>query len=132
MLESGLIKLEIKEDFIYPNKEIHGTIVINYDGRFDTVVINSQIENSSDIFNYLEINGKKINYSYSRISIFKSDLRNANRIEFSAITNHIPTINSTKVKFRTSIIQEHKEVANDIVFLEIRNNKLDENPLQKN
>jgi len=40
------IKLQIFEQIIYPNEEIHGKIELNYDGRFDTVVINSQIENS--------------------------------------------------------------------------------------
>lgn len=124
MLEKNQIKLEIQEESIIPNKEIHGKIIINYDGRYDTIVINSQIEDSRDILKYIEINGKKINYDYPRISLFKSDLRNPKIVEFSAITTHIP-IDRSKVKLRTSIIQEHKEIANDVVFLEIRNKELD-------
>jgi hypothetical protein len=124
MFEKDQIKLEIQEESIIPNKEIHGKIIINYDGRYDTIVINSQIEDSRDILKYIEINGKKINYDYPRISLFKSDLRNPKIVEFSAITTHIP-IDRSKVKLRTSIIQEHKEIANDVVFLEIRNKELD-------
>jgi hypothetical protein len=128
MVEKDQIKLEIKEKSIFPNEEIHGRIIINYDGRFDTIVVNSQIENSSDIFVYVKINGKKINYPYSRISIFKSDLADTKIIEFSAISKHVPLNGSTKVKFRTSIIQEHKEIANDIVFLEIRSDDINKKP----
>lgn len=124
MLEKDQIKLEIQEESIIPNKEIHGKIIINYSGRYDTIVINSQIEDSRDTLKYIKINGKKINYDYPRISLFKSDLTNPKIIEFSAITTHIP-IDQSKVKLRTSIIQEHKEIANDVVFLEIRNQDLD-------
>ncbi|MDF0679756.1 MAG: hypothetical protein P0116_02195 [Candidatus Nitrosocosmicus sp.] len=44
---------------------------INYTGRFDSISINSQIEDSSDVFTYTEINGKKINHPYARLSIMK-------------------------------------------------------------
>jgi hypothetical protein len=119
------IKLQIFEQIIYPNEEIHGKIELNYDGRFDTVVINSQIENSNDIFNYIELNGKKINHPYARLSIFRKEIGDRNTIEFTAITKHIPSTSSgfTRVKFRTSIIQEHKEIANYIFFRDIKKEK---------
>lgn len=119
------IKLQIVEQFIYPNEKIHGKIELNYDGRFDSVVINSQIENSNDIFNYIELNGKKINHPYARLSIFRKELGDRNIIEFTAITKHIPSTSSgfTRVKFRTSIIQEHKEIANYILFRDIKKEK---------
>ncbi|HJS63265.1 MAG TPA: hypothetical protein VJ767_00230 [Nitrososphaeraceae archaeon] len=119
------IKLQIFEQIIYPNEEIHGKIELNYDGRFDSVVINSQIENSNDIFNYIELNGKKINHPYARLSIFRKELGDRNTIEFTAITKHIPSTSSgfSRVKFRTSIIQEHKEIANYIFFRDIKKEK---------
>jgi hypothetical protein len=119
------IKLQIVEQLIYPNEKIHGKIELNYDGRFDSVVINSQIENSNDIFNYIELNGKKINHPYARLSIFRKELGDRNIIEFTAITKHIPSPSSgfTRVKFRTSIIQEHKEIANYILFRDIKKDK---------
>jgi hypothetical protein len=119
------IKLQIVEQIIYPNEKIHGKIELNYDGRFDSVVINSQIENSNDIFNYIELNGKKINHPYARLSIFRKELGDRNIIEFTAITKHIPSTSYgfTRVKFRTSIIQEHKEIANYILFRDIKKEK---------
>jgi hypothetical protein len=115
--------LTINETEIHPNQEIHGRIEVNYSERFDTIVINSQIENSSDIFNYLQLNGKKINHPYARLSIYKKDLEEKRIVDFIAITQHLPKNDFSKVKFRASIIQEHKEVINDILFLKIKKNK---------
>ncbi len=120
MQEKKELFLTIEENEIHPNEEIHGRIELNYNGRFDTIVINSHIENSSDICNYIELNGKKINHPYSRLSIYKKDLEEKRIINFIAITQHIPKNDFSKVKFRTSIIQEHKEVANDILILKIK------------
>ena len=120
MQEKKELSLTIKETEIHPNQEIHGRIEVNYNERFDTIVINSQIENSSDIFNYIELNGKKINHPYARLSIYKKDLEEKRVVDFIAITQHIPKNDFSKVKFRTSIIQEHKEVANDILILKIK------------
>ncbi|MGI9011741.1 MAG: hypothetical protein ACR2F1_11220 [Nitrososphaeraceae archaeon] len=114
------LSLTIEENEIHPNQEIHGSIEVNYNGRFDTIVINSQIENSNDICNYIELNGKKINHPYARLSIYKKELEEKRIIDFIAITQHVPKNVFSKVKFRTSIIQEHKEVANDILFLQIK------------
>ncbi|MGI0051946.1 MAG: hypothetical protein ACRD8K_09435 [Nitrososphaeraceae archaeon] len=126
MQEKKELSLTIKETEIYPNQEIHGRIEVNYNERFDTIVINSQIENSSDIFNYIQLNGKKINHPYARLSIYKKDLEEKRIVDFIAITQHIPTNDFSKVKFRASIIQEHKEVINDILFLKIKK-ELNEN-----
>ena len=74
MEERKELFLTIEENEIYPNEEIHGRIQVNYNGRFDSIVINSQIENSNDICNYIELNGEKINHPYARLSIYKKDL----------------------------------------------------------
>ena len=123
MQEKKELSLTIKETVIHPNQEIHGRIELNYNERFDTIVINSQIENSSDIFNYLQLNGKKINHPYARLSIYKKDLEEKRIVDFIAITQHLPKNDFSKVKFRVSIIQEHKEVINAILFLKIKKGK---------
>ena len=114
------VSLTIEENEIHPNQHIHGRIEVNYNGRFDSIVINSQIENSNDICNYIQVNGKQINHPYARLSIYKKDLEEKRIIDFIAITQHIPKNDFSKVKFRTSIIQEHKEIANDLLFLQIK------------
>ena len=116
------ISIRIKEKEINSNTEIHGEIELNYDGRFDSIVINSQIENSNDIFTYTQVNAKIINHPYARLSLLKKDLEDKKIIEFVAVSKHLPSKEFSKVKFRTSIIQEHKEVANDIIFIKIIKN----------
>ena len=44
-------------------------------------------------------------------------------VDFIAITQHLPKNDFSKVKFRVSIIQEHKEVINAILFLKIKKDK---------
>jgi hypothetical protein len=50
--------------------------------------------------------------------ILKQDIKNVNEINFTAVTEHVPE-KLSNVKFRASIIQEHKEVADVVAFLRI-------------
>ena len=114
------VSISLAESSIVAGNDLHGTVVINYSGRFDSVVINSQIENSSDVFSYTSINGKNVKHPYARLSIFKSELAGRNTIDFTATTNHVPAEGEhSNVKFRVSIIQEHKEVVSDVTYLRI-------------
>ena len=119
MSEQKQVSILLAESSLAAGEDLHGTVVINYPGRFDSLVINSQIENSSDVFSYANLNGKKIKHSYARLSIFKTELGGRTTIEFTASTNHIPAGDHSRVKFRVSIIQEHKEVASDIAYTKI-------------
>ena len=114
------VSIVIEEKEISPSQDVHGKVKVNYTGRFDTLVINSQIENSNDIFNYKTLNGKKVNYSYARLSIFKEELENKSILDFSAATTHVPPAEFSNAKFRVSIVQEHKEVASDTAFIKIK------------
>jgi hypothetical protein len=113
------ISLSLAEGSVTAGQDLHGTVVINYPGRFDSLVINSQIENSSDVFSYSNLNEKKIKHPYARLSIFKAELGGRTTIEFTAATTHVPSGDSSSVKFRASIIQEHKEVASDIAHVKV-------------
>ncbi len=113
------VVIEIAEKEIRSGQELHGEVDIIYTGRFDSIVINSQIENSNDIFNYTNINGKKTNYQYARISIFKEDLQDKRKLEFTAITTHKAKDSSSSAKFRVALVQEHKEVASASAFVKI-------------
>jgi len=105
---------------INAGEELECMITINYTGRFDSISINSQIEDSSDVFTYTEINGKKINHPYARLSIMKKELQNPSSIRLKAITKHVPNNAESVVKFRVTLIQEHKEIASDIKFIKIK------------
>ena len=113
------VSISLAESSIAAGDELHGTVVINYHGRFDSVVVNSQIENSTDVFSYTNLNGKKIKHPYARLSIFKSEIAGRSSIDFTATTNHVPAGEYSNVKFRVSIIQEHKEVVSDIAYSKI-------------
>ena len=73
------IELTFQANEFYPNQELQGNIKINYNGRYDSIVINAQIEKSSDVFHYTFLNGKKIDYPYNRFSILKKEIENTNK-----------------------------------------------------
>lgn len=115
------ISLTFLENKVTTEQDLHGLIKIEYDGRYDSIVINSQIENSNDTFSYPYLNDKKINYPYSRLSIFKKDIGDLKYIKFVASTKHHP-VDSSNVKFRVSLIQEHKEIFSDIRYVKVIKN----------
>jgi len=118
--EDKSIDLSITAKEADGRKEVDGKIIIDYSGRFDSLSINSQIEDSSDVFTYTEIDNKKINHPYARLSILKKDLQGPKIIKFKAFTNHIPKATESNVKFRVTLIQEHKEIASDVKFIKIQ------------
>lgn len=116
---SDEVKISLQEKEVAAGQELHGTVTINYTGRWDSVVINSQIENSSDVFSYSLLNGKKIKHPYARLSIFKDELKGKTVVEFVSSTNHVSSGESSSVKFRVSLIQEHKEIFSDIAYIKV-------------
>jgi hypothetical protein len=113
------ISIIIMEKEISSGQDLHGSINLNYHGRYDSIIINSQIQNSNDVFNYTNIDGKEINYPYARLSVFRNDIGDKKTLEFTANTKHVPSMDSSNVKFRVAIVQEHKEVASDIANIKI-------------
>jgi hypothetical protein len=114
--------IEIEKRQIEPGSNLTGSIEINYSGRFDSLVINSQIENTSDHFSYTSIAGRAINHPYARISLMKHEIPESHKFEFEMTTNHIPTSSASNAKVRVTLIQEHKEIASDTTHLEILGN----------
>ena len=50
----------------------------------------------------------------------KKELQNPSSIRLKAITKHVPNNAESVVKFRATLIQEHKEIASDIKFIKIK------------
>lgn len=115
-IDLEIVKKEVGEKRI----EVDGRVEIKYTGRFDSISINSQIEDSSDVFTFYEVDDKKINHPYARLSIFKKEIKDPKLIKFKAFTEHTPKESETRVKFRATLIQEHKEIASDIKFIKIK------------
>ena len=107
-----MIKLQNKN--ISPHQDIQGEVIVNYPGLYDGVVINTQIIGSNELVVWRSYNGKKITQNVSRLFISK-DLMPENKAEFTASIEFEPK-EVHDVKFRVSIIEQHKEVENDQIF----------------
>ena len=104
---------------IHPDSEIKGTIAVSYPGRYDGVVINTTILDSNEHIIYKSYNGKKISQNDSRLFINK-DVMPEDKAEFTAIINFQPN-QEHEVKFRVSIIEQHKEIESQIIFAKYSN-----------
>jgi len=111
------IELKLENLNIIPNSEIKGRIDVRYQGRYDGIVINTQILNSNQLIMYKSYNGKPISQNLSRLFISKDNMPE-NKAEFTAIIEFKPS-EPHDVKFRISIIQEHKEIESDIIFAKL-------------
>ena len=108
------IEFNLNSKEIHPNSEIQGTVSVNYPGRYDGVVINTTILDSNEHITYKSSNGKKISLNVSRLFINK-DVMPEDKAEFTAVILFEPT-KEYEVKFRASIIEQHKEIESQIIF----------------
>ena len=108
------IELKLDSETIKPNSEIKGTVIVNFTGRYDGILINTQILNSNELIVYKSYNGKEISDNVSRLFISK-DVMPDNKAVFTAVIEFEPK-ESHEVKFRASIIEQHKEIESDILF----------------
>ncbi len=108
------IEFNLNSKEIHPNSEIKGTISVSYPGSYDGVVINTTILDSNEHIIYKSYNGKKISQNVSRLFINK-DVMPENKAEFTAIISFEPT-KEHEIKFRASIIEQHKEIESQIIF----------------
>ncbi|MFB5636524.1 MAG: hypothetical protein ACE5RB_07825 [Nitrosopumilus sp.] len=108
------LEFELNSTDIHPDSEIRGTILVSYPGRYDGVVINTQISDSNEHIIYKSYNGKKISQNVSRLFINK-DVMPEHKAEFTATINFEPK-QEHEIKFRVSIIEQHKEIESKIIF----------------
>ena len=108
------IKLTLENPNIKPNSEIKGYVTVNYPGTYDGIVINTLIMNSNELVVYKSYNDKKISDNVSRLFISR-DVMPDNKVEFTAVIEFEPE-QSHDIKFRASIIEQHKEVESDQLF----------------
>ncbi|MEM3008321.1 MAG: hypothetical protein QXW37_08130 [Candidatus Nitrosotenuis sp.] len=108
------IEIILEEKELKPNVEFRGTIKVNYAGRYDGVVLNTQILDSNELMLFTSCNGKKLNSRSSRLFISK-DVMTSNVAEFTGIITFAPK-QIHDVKFRASIIEQHKEIESYVLF----------------
>ena len=108
------IEFKLNSMDIHPNSEIRGTISVSYPGRYDGVVINTQILDSNEHVIYKSYNGKKISQNVARLFINK-DVMIEDQAEFTALIDFEPK-QEYEIKLRASIIEQHKEIESQIIF----------------
>ena len=113
------LEFKLNSTDIHPDSEIKGTILVSYPGRYDGVVVNTTILDSNEHIIYRSYNEKKISQNVSRLFINK-DVMPENKAEFTAIINFEPN-QEYEVKFRVSIIEQHKEIESQIIFAKYSN-----------
>ena len=108
------IKLTLDDLNIKPNSEIKGHVIVDYPGKYDGIVINTLIMDSNELIVYKSYNDEKISNNVSRLFISKDVMPN-DEAKFTAVIEFEPE-QSHDVKFRASIIEQHKEVESDQLF----------------
>ena len=110
----GDLEFKLNSNDIHKDSEIVGSISVSYPGQYDGVVINTQILDSNEHIIYKSYNEKKISQNVSRLFINK-DVMPEHKAEFTAVIN-FETTEEHEVKFRVSIIEQHKEIESKIIF----------------
>jgi len=108
------MQFKLEENEIHEGTEIKGKISVTYPGRYDGVVINVTIFDSNEHIKYTSYNGKKISQNVSRLFINRDSMPE-DTAEFTGVID-FKTSNIHEVKFRVSIIEQHKEIESKIIF----------------
>jgi hypothetical protein len=108
------IEIILNSKNIKPNTDIVGSIKVNYTGKYDSIVLNTQILGSNELMLFTACNGKKMSQRSSRLFISKDSMPQG-KADFTAMITFEPT-EKYDVKFRASIIEQHKEIENDVLF----------------
>ncbi len=104
---------------ILPREPVTGTVAVNYRGGYDGVVIDTQILDSNELVVYRSYAGKDISKNVSRLFVEREHFSGDGRVRFSASVEFEPE-KEHDVKFRASIIEQHKEVGSDVLFARLR------------
>jgi len=111
------IEIKLENDQITKASGIRGFIEVNYTGKFDSIVVNAQILGSNELVTYTTCNNKELPNTVSRLFISKENMLE-NKAVFTATINFEPK-EQYDIKFRVSIIEQHKEIENDQIFATI-------------
>lgn len=110
------IKLKLNSLEIKQNDEIRGKITIDYKNKYDGVIINTQIFDSNEFIEYLTCNSKRISKRISSRLFINYNSIISNVITFTATIKFTPNIPHHDIKFRVCIIEQHKEIGEDVIW----------------
>lgn len=109
------IKLEVTPDVFHYTDTVHGTVSVSYPGRYDGIVVNAQVLDSNHHMTYTSYNDTKVSGMVARLFIPRKEItQNTARFEAKA---KFEADRDYEVKFRASVIEQHKEVDSHTVFV---------------
>ena len=110
------IQFKAEPKTVGPDGRVEGSILVSYPGRYDGVVVNAQVLDSNHHVTYAACNGKILTGKIARLFIPRDQMPD-NRATFTAKMEFAPD-RAYEIKFRASIIEQHKEIESSIVFVE--------------
>lgn len=110
------IQFKAEPKTVGPDGQVAGSILVSYPGRYDGVVVNAQVLDSNHHVTYASCNGSKLTGKMARLFIPRDQMPD-NRAAFTARMEFAPD-RAYEIKFRASIIEQHKEIESSIIFVE--------------
>lgn len=112
------IRISVKQNNIIPQSDIDGSVTINYPDRFDGVQVNTYVTGTNEHVQFVSIDGKKISL-FVRLFLGKNEIGEKNSFNFVARLEQSNLPKLTRIRFRAAIIQQHKEVESDVIFVPV-------------
>ena len=109
------IEFGVEPGAVKQGGQVSGSVSVSYPGRYDGVVVNAQVLDSNHHVTYTSCNGGRVTGKIARLFIPRDQMPN-DRAAFTAEMEFEPD-RSYEVKFRASIIEQHKEIESSIVFV---------------
>ena len=110
------IQFKAEPKTVGPGGQVAGSISVSYPGRYDGVVVNAQVLDSNHHVTYTSCNGENIAGKIARLFISRDQMPD-DTAAFTAKMAFAPD-HTYEIKFRASIIEQHKEIESSIVFVE--------------
>jgi len=109
------IQLIMDQNSAVVASDITGTVAINYDGRFDGVQVNTYVTGTNDQVLFTKVDDKTISL-LARLYVSRDSIGDSRAFRFTARVER-SSQKEARIRFRATIIQEHKEIASETVFV---------------
>lgn len=112
------ITISVNQNSVVPQSEINGIVTVNYQGRFDGVQVNTYITGTNEQVHFVNIDGKPISL-FARLFVSRDEMGTKNFFNFTAKIEQTNLSKQTSIRFRVAMIQEHKEIASDVIVVPV-------------
>lgn len=109
------IEFKVTPSTVGPDGQVTGEVSVSYPGRYDGVVVNAQVLDSNHHVMYVSYNDQSAVGKVARLFIPRDQMPDG-QATFVAKMEFEPD-RIYEIKFRASIIEQHKEIESSIVFV---------------